>query len=76
MVGIFHPLRQGWCRFRFDGVISIYLNSMRIMAFGADPPPLFSACCPHADSLAVYARPPVNIDFTVALAAELLRLIE
>src|SRR3970040_2144190 len=52
------------------------LNVMRIMAFGTHEPALLAVARPFADALAVDAVTPVPVDRAMALAAQLLRLIE
>jgi len=49
---------------------------VRIVAFGTNEPALLAGCGPLANSLAVNAVAPAAIDLPMALAAELLRLIE
>src|ERR1035437_7214940 len=52
------------------------LNVMRIMAFGAYEPALLAVARPFTDALAVNAVTPVSVDLAMALAAQLLRLVE
>ena len=49
---------------------------MWVMAFGAHKPSFFPVRFPFTDSLAVNAIPPIPEDGTMALPAQLLRLIE
>src|SRR3972149_1479487 len=61
---------------RRHGLEPLLLDRVRVMALGADPPALLAALCPTAYPLAVDAVPPVAVDLSVALAAELLGLVE
>ena len=80
VIGIGHALRQYRRRLRIElgetRVPVSLLHIVRIVAFGADPPALFSTLVPHTDALAMDAVSPGAIDLPVAFSSQLLRLVE
>jgi hypothetical protein len=80
VIGRFHSLRQRrgilWLMLGDTPVTLAVLNIVRVMALGADEPALGTGTGPLTDTLAMNPFPPVPIDFTVALSAQLLWLVE
>ena len=79
VIGRFHTFRQRggvfWLMLGDTPVALAVLDIVGIVALGADKPALGTGTGPFADPFAVDALPPVPIDFTVAFAAQELRLI-